>query len=90
MKGRSKFYGEFRMVSPVQIELALNINSYRKKYNMSQTEFSLVCNLCGEKDDVSFSAGEICRYELMKTAPRKDKFQVLCNVLDMNLSLYIK
>ena len=65
MKGRSKFYGKFQMVSPVQIELSLNINGYRKKFNMSQAEFATVCNLCGEGSGVKFSNYDISNYELM-------------------------
>ena len=89
MKGRSKFYGKFQMVSPVQIELSLNINGYRKKFNMSQAEFATICNLCGEGSGVKFSNYDISNYELMKKAPRKARFQVLCNVLDMNPTAYL-
>ena len=89
MKGRNKFYGKFQMVSPVQIELSLNINGYRKKFNMSQAEFATVCNLCGEGSGVKFNNHDISNYELMKKAPRKVRFQVLCNVLDMNPTVYL-
>lgn len=84
MKGRSKFYGEPQMVSPVQVILSININAYRRKFNLSQAQFATVCNLCGEPYGVKFYNTDISRYELMRKAPRKAKFQVLCDVLDMN------
>lgn len=83
MKGRSKFWGEFQYVSAKQIELALSINAYRRQHNMNQTEFAHICNLYGEPHGVKFAQTEISTYELMKTAPRKARFQVLCNVLNL-------
>lgn len=84
MTGRDKFWGKFQYVSEKQIELALNINAYRKKMNMSQREFAHLCNLYSEPYHVVFYPCDICNYERMKKAPRVIKYQVLCNVLKIN------
>ena len=83
MKGRANFWGEFKYVSDKQIELALSMNGYRRTHNMSQTEFAEICNLYGEPHGIKFSMYQISNYERMRKAPRKARFQILCNVLNM-------
>ena len=84
MTGRNKFWGKFQLVSDRQIELALSINAYRKKYNISQKEMAHICTLYGKPHNVKFTQTQISSYETMKTAPRTVHYQILCNVLDIN------
>ena len=83
MKGRSEFWGKFQLVSDKQIELALSLNGYRKKFNLSQKDMAKICSLYGASQKIAFSAEQISSYETMKTAPRIAKYQVLCNVLNI-------
>ena len=83
MKGRSKFWGEFQMISNKQVELSVALNAFRRKYNMSQAELAHICTLYGEPHKIKFIQTEISRYERMATAPRAAKYQVLCNVLNI-------
>lgn len=83
MTGRSKFWGKFQLVSNKQIELALTMNAFRREHNMSQSELAHFCNLYGEQNGVKFFQNEISAYERMARAPRKAKFQILCNVLNI-------
>lgn len=84
MKGRSNFWGDQYVVSKKQIELVLNITEYRRIHNISISEMAKICTLYGGSYGVKFTSSDICNYENLKSAPRKPKFQVLCNVLNMD------
>ena len=84
MTGRNKFWGVFRDVSEMQVEFVVNMRMYRRKHNISQAEFTHICNLYGKPSGVKFYPNEISAYENFDRTPRKPKFQVLCNVLNMN------
>lgn len=86
MTGRDKHWGEFKLVSFKQMRLALAINGYRREHQLSQKEMAHICSLFGEPNGVKFFEAEISQYELMNRAPRKKKYDVLCNVLNLNNS----
>ena len=87
MTGRSKFYGEFKLVSIEMMRLALALNGYRREHHLSQKEMAHICNLFGSIQGVKFTQTEISKYELMKTAPREKKYRILCNILNIENAL---
>ena len=89
MKGRNKFYGDFKIVSIEQMRLALALNGYRRDHKISQKEMAHICNLFGKNRGVKFYETEICQYELMNRAPRKKKYDILCNILNLNNALEV-
>lgn len=84
MRGRSKFWGPQRLVSNMLIDFGLNINAYRQRHNLSQAEMARISSKFGESRNIKFTATQISQYENMITAPRKERFQVLCNMLNMD------
>ena len=84
MTGRAKFWGKFQYVSNKQIDLAFAMYEYRRRFNMSQNELARICNLYGAMKKIKFTGSQIGTYERMETAPRADKYLVLCNVLHIN------
>ncbi len=80
-------FDNFQVLSPKQVTFACYMKMYRKKYNLSQAEMAEICSLYGEPHKIKFAMSEISGYETMKTIPTMPKFQVLMNVLGINVSM---
>lgn len=89
MGRRAKFWGKCRQVtiSDKQMQFAFALNEYRRSHNITLEQMARICSLYGEPQGVKFHFTELSCYELLKKAPSKSKYDVLCMVLNANNNL---
>ncbi len=84
---KKSFWGEPETVYVEQVIFGYKISEYRRRHNLSQTEFAEICNICSEGKFGKFFPCDICEYENRKKTPRKIRFQFLSSIIDENSTM---
>lgn len=80
-------FKDVRMMSPKQVKLAMYIQGFRQRYNLSLEETAAIFTKYGVHDNVSFDMSEISRYENCRTIPTMPKLHAMMDAIHIDVKM---